>query len=121
MNKLNALLTKSCSVKMAGYWPISFSPIYSHLHQTSLLHKGFIIRLACSKLRDSGEKSFRKKKCEKIEGDGERSFPSWACLIFALLVLIRPAILSESLAQASCKRTGWFKLQRKEKHRIFQD
>ena len=77
MNKLNALLTESCSVKMAGYWPISFSPIYiySHLHQTSLLHKGFIIRLACSKLRDSGEKSFRKKKMQKNGGGWGEIFP----------------------------------------------
>ena len=30
------------------------------------------IRLACSRLRDSGEKSFSKKKCEKRAGAGER-------------------------------------------------
>ena len=29
-------------------------------------------RLACSRLRDSGEKSFSKKKCEKRAGAGER-------------------------------------------------
>ena len=54
--------------------------------------------LACSRLRDSGEKSFSKKKCEKRAGAGERrpffSPPpspfSRARLIFALLVLIRP-------------------------------
>ena len=42
----------------------------------------------CSRLRDSGEKSFGKRKCEKRAG--EPSFPSRARLIFALLVLIRP-------------------------------
>ena len=36
-------------------------------------------KLACSRLRDSGEKSFSKMKCEKRAGAGER-------LIFALLV-----------------------------------
>ena len=36
--------------------------------------------LACSRLRDSGEKSFSKKKCEKRAGAG----------VFALLVVIRP-------------------------------
>ena len=59
--------------------------------------------LACSRLRDSGEKSFSKKKCEKRAGAGERQghffpffspqpppFSSRARLIFALLVLIRP-------------------------------
>ena len=51
-------------------------------------------KVACSRLRDSGEKSFSKKKCEKRAGAGERppqpSLPSRARLIFALLVLIRP-------------------------------
>ena len=28
--------------------------------------------IACSRLRDSGEKSFSKKKCEKRAGAGER-------------------------------------------------
>ena len=71
--------------------------------------------LACSRLRDSGEKSFSKKKCEKRAGAGERQggslpffsppprpFPSRVRLIFALLVLkyVR-TILSESLAQAN--------------------
>ena len=28
--------------------------------------------LACSRLRDSGEKSFSNKKCEKLAGAGER-------------------------------------------------
>ena len=53
--------------------------------------------LACFRLRDSGEKSFSKKKCKKRAGAGERQpppppppFPSRARLIFALLVLIRP-------------------------------
>ena len=75
---------------MAGYWPISFSLIYSHLHQTSLLYKGFIIRLTCSRLRDSGEKSFSKGNAKNAGGWGERPFPSCACLTFALLVSIRP-------------------------------
>ena len=39
--------------------------------------------LACSRLRDSGEKSFSKKKWEKRAGAGER-------LIFALLVYTSP-------------------------------
>ena len=30
------------------------------------------IMIACSRLRDSGEKSFCKKKCEKRAGAGER-------------------------------------------------
>jgi len=30
------------------------------------------LRLACSRLRDSGEKSFSKKICEKRAGAGER-------------------------------------------------
>ena len=44
--------------------------------------------LACSRLRDSGEKSFSKKKWEKRAGAGERPppFPSRARLILALLV-----------------------------------
>ena len=59
------------------------------------------IKLACSRLRDGGGKSFSEMKCEKCEGAGERQggvpffppppppFPSRARLIFALLVLIR--------------------------------
>ena len=59
--------------------------------------------VACSRLRDSGEKSFSKEKCEKRAGAGERQggslpfFPpppspllSRTRLIFAFLVLIRP-------------------------------
>ena len=55
--------------------------------------------LACSRLRDSGEKSFSKKKCEKRAGAGERQpffppplppFPSRASLISALLLLKCP-------------------------------
>ena len=46
--------------------------------------------IACSRLRNSGEKSFRKKGCEKRAGAGPPlPFPSRARLIFALLVLIR--------------------------------
>ena len=62
--------------------------------------------LACSRLRDSGEKSFSKKKCEKLAGAGESfsppppPFPRRVRLIFALLVLYVRNILSESLAQA---------------------
>ena len=41
--------------------------------------------LACSRPRDSGEKSFSKKNCEK-----RAPFPSRVRLIFVLLVLIRP-------------------------------
>ena len=43
--------------------------------------------VACSRLRDSGEKSFSKKNCEKRGGP---PFPSRARLIFALLILARP-------------------------------
>ena len=52
--------------------------------------------LPCSRLRDGGGKSFSNKKCEKLAGAGE-----CAHLIFALLVLIRSTILSESLVQAT--------------------
>ena len=50
----------------------------------------FARTVACSKLQDSGEKSFgkkvKKKKSEKRAG----VFPNRARLIFVLLVLIRP-------------------------------
>ena len=36
------------------------------------LKRLFVISLACSRLRDSGEKSFSKKKCKKRAGAGER-------------------------------------------------
>ena len=52
--------------------------------------------IACSRLRDSGEKSFSKKKCEKRAG----------AHIFALLVLILRTILSKSLAQATDDTTA---------------
>ena len=52
--------------------------------------------VACSRLRDGGEKSFSNKKCEKRAGAGERHFSrrhrplsQVVRLIFALLVLIR--------------------------------
>ena len=57
----------------------------------------FARTVGCSKLQDSGEKSFSKKvkkKCEKRA----KAFPNRARLIFALLV---PTILSENLAQAT--------------------
>ena len=69
-----------------------------------LSHFKSVYPLACSRLRDGGGKSFRKKKCKKRAGAGERQgsafslpffppppppFPSRARLIFALLVLIR--------------------------------
>ena len=43
-------LLAKCEVKMAGYWPSSFAcrrtrPISSHLDQTNLVNKGFIIWL----------------------------------------------------------------------------
>ena len=54
-----------------------------------------VIRLACSRLRDSGGKSFSNKKCEKRAAP----FPSRARLNFAFNTFpLR--ILSESLAQA---------------------
>ena len=48
--------------------------------------------LACSRLRDGGEKSFseKKKKCKKRAGPGERQGATSPFLIFAVLVLIRP-------------------------------
>ena len=73
---------------------IFMSTLYSHWLDEK--EKGKVITLACSRLRDSGEKSFSKKKCEKRAGAGESS----ARLIFALLVLIVRTILSESLVQA---------------------
>ena len=50
----------------------------------------FAQRLACSRLRDGGEKSFSKKKCEKRAGAGERQGPLSQVALVALLVLIRP-------------------------------
>ena len=51
-----------------------------------------VAQVACSRLKDSGEKySFSKKKCEKRAGAGEKQggpFPSRARLIFASLVLL---------------------------------
>ena len=61
------------------------------------------LKTSLFQLRDSGEKSFSKKKCEKRAGAGERQgetgrppppFPSRARLIFALLDLIRPLYTS---------------------------
>ena len=67
--------------------------------------------IACSRLRDGGEKSFSKKKCENRARAVERQggiFPAATAPFcksrvsyFALLILIRPTILSESLAQAT--------------------
>ena len=46
------------------------------------------LTLACSRLRDSGEKSFGKKKCEKRAGAGERqgaaTAPQVARVLFSL-------------------------------------
>ena len=33
-----------------------------------LIERSFAVSIACSRLRDSGEKSFSKKKCEKRAG-----------------------------------------------------
>ena len=53
-------------------------------------------RLACSRLRDSGGKSFSNKKCEKRAGAGEsRARLNFTFNKFPL------RILSESLAQAN--------------------
>ena len=46
--------------------------------------------LACSRLRDGGEKSFSEKKCEKRAGAGERQGPLSQVALVALRVLIRP-------------------------------
>ena len=57
----------------------------------------FARTVACSKLQDTGEKSFSKK----VKNKGEKragAFPNRARLIFALLVF---KIQSESLAQAT--------------------
>ena len=51
------------------------------------------LNLACSRLRDGGEKSFSKKNAKNARGffsPPPPPFPSRARLIFALLVLIRP-------------------------------
>ena len=37
-----------------------------------LLQPLSVLAVACSRLQDSGEKSFSKKKCEKRAGAGER-------------------------------------------------
>ena len=67
--------------------------------------------MACSRLRDGGEKSFSKKKYEKRAGAVERQggiFPAATAPFrksresyFCFARLIRPTILSESLAQAT--------------------
>ena len=46
--------------------------------------------LACSRLREGGEKSFSEKKCEKRAGAGERQGPLSQVALVALRVLIRP-------------------------------
>ena len=81
-----------CRVNVSAHWNL-----INFCRQTKKLHCNY--NIACFRLRDSGEKSFSEKKCEKREGAGERQGSS-ARLIFALLVLIRPHYLSESLAQA---------------------
>ena len=64
-------------------------------HTTTCVSR-HIFKVACSRLRDSGGKSFSNKKCEKRAEAGPPPpppppppFPSRARLIFALLVLIR--------------------------------
>ena len=58
--------------------------------------KGISLQVRDSLFRDSGEKSFSKKKCKKHAGAlslfslPPPPFPGHARLIFALLVLIRP-------------------------------
>ena len=42
------------------------------------IEKGFLPIVACSRLRDSGAKSFSKKKCKKRAGAGERFLGSTA-------------------------------------------
>ena len=97
--------------------------------------------VACSRLRDSGEKSFSKKKCsseivvrsrsvkrnaKKARGLATAPFPKSRALIFALLVVIRPHyIISESLAQASrmknlqtLTRYRWAKILQGWKERV---
>ena len=60
----------------------------------------FAQTVICSRLQDSGEKLFSKKKCEKRAV----AFPNRARLIFALLVLIRPyyTILEPGTGYAKC-------------------
>ena len=54
----------------------------SHLFQVPTLEFGTV--LACSRLRDSGEKSFSKKKCEKRAGAGESGH--WAIRVHKAFV-----------------------------------
>ena len=60
-----------------GVTPAQLYPIRSqysgNLQQPDLLQDRFdYVVIACSRLRDSGEKSFSKKKCEKRAGAGAR-------------------------------------------------
>ena len=55
------------------------------------------MNVACSRLRDSGEKAFSKKKCEKRAGAGERA----SYFRFARFNTSALYYHSESLAQAS--------------------
>ena len=48
-----------------------FSELYL-VSQTTSRVWALLVCVACSRLRDSGEKSFSKKKCEKRAGAGER-------------------------------------------------
>ena len=69
-------------------------------------------KLSYSGLRDSGEKSFNKKKCEKRAGAGESLFPAaTAPFPHSRTAYFRSArftdvttILSERLVQATTKR-----------------
>ena len=66
-----------------------FSKIIKEARRIGEDYHSFARTVACSRLQDSGEKSFSKrvkKKCQKRAV----AFPNRARLIFALLVLIRP-------------------------------
>ena len=101
------LNTRRCWAGISFLWKMAaesrLSAVYKSNLCASITNDGLTLQpLACSRLRDSVEKSFSKKKCGKRAGAGERPaaspiflaatapFPSRARLIFALLVLIRP-------------------------------
>ena len=76
------MIFMSIILKKRALSKVNFQPV----HALKIPESAFA--LACSRLRDSGGKSFSKKKCEKRAGAGDPPFPSRARLIFALLVLI---------------------------------
>ena len=90
VNWLVNTATRSKFRKLKCLWPVNFK-MRDYIGRQVTPPK-----LPYSGLRDSGEKSFSKKKCEERAGVGESLFsrrhrpfsPSRARLIFALLVLL---------------------------------